>query len=608
MYMSVEDAGEPRTIRVPFAAGLALATCAAVTLGVGLFPGALSSTAEDATPALVLEPVDAERRPRAPRRRPVARQRKRDRIGGVVPLVAGPRWSTDGGAHPCSRHAGGPARPVPPPGERARPVAPPLPSVASSPPAGGASPRPRRRRRPPSMLLSDTTLPDVELVELARSGDRSAFDELLRRHDGRMRGLAYKLMADRHRMDDALQEAYLKAYRALPRFRPGSDFGTWLYRITYNACIDELRKRKRHPVTTDDPVDPGVGPPGPGAGGQRRRRPCAARSPTCRSTSGSPSCSSTARASTTGRPPRSSASRPARSPPACTAPVPRSAASWGRRCVSDDEPEPAVEPDGVVRTALQLLPIPAHDDDFWARLEAALDAEPPHEPAAEPCAARLVADAAGRRRRSRRTVLEPDPALAVVPAGLPPHVERRARRWSPPPPSWSWPSPAPPCSTTSAAPPSAPPSRRPTPPSRPSCGTPRPTAAPSPRCRPPREDDSSEAVLAWVDDLGDGRRRRRVGRRWATVSQAHFGSQAEFEGAHDRSGRGLRRLVGRRARRGPRDARRRRRRRHRSRWSRSSAPSSRRAPPRLEPTPSPSASSTATSSSSPSPPPATSRS
>ena len=119
---------------------------------------------------------------------------------------------------------------------------------ASGPPRGYRSPR--RARAPdgaPSMLLSPTTLPDVELVELARSGDRPAFDELLRRHDDRMRGLAYKLMADRHRMDDALQEAYLKAYRALPRFRPGSDFGTWLYRITYNACIDELRKRKRSP-------------------------------------------------------------------------------------------------------------------------------------------------------------------------------------------------------------------------------------------------------------------------------------------------------------------------------------------------------------------------
>src|SRR6187549_3834884 len=110
------------------------------------------------------------------------------------------------------------------PGERARRSTPPLRSVASSPPVVASPPaRPTLDDRS-SMLLSDTTLPDVELVEHARSGDRLAFDELLRRHDARMRGLAYKLMADRHRMDDALQEAYLKAYRALPRFRPGSDF------------------------------------------------------------------------------------------------------------------------------------------------------------------------------------------------------------------------------------------------------------------------------------------------------------------------------------------------------------------------------------------------
>jgi RNA polymerase sigma-70 factor, ECF subfamily len=113
------------------------------------------------------------------------------------------------------------------------------------------------------MVSSSTTLPDVELVELARLGDRSAFDELLRRHDPRMRALAYRLMADRHRMDDALQEAYLKAFKALPRFRAGSDFGTWLYRITYNACIDELRKRKRSPLSSEDPIDPESGRPGP---------------------------------------------------------------------------------------------------------------------------------------------------------------------------------------------------------------------------------------------------------------------------------------------------------------------------------------------------------
>lgn len=116
---------------------------------------------------------------------------------------------------------------------------------------------------PRSMTTPAPSLPDVELVELARLGDRTAFDELIQRHDDRLRGLAYRLLADRHAMDDALQEAYLKAYRALDRFRAGSDFGTWLYRITYNACIDELRKRKRSPVSTEDPVDPESHDPGP---------------------------------------------------------------------------------------------------------------------------------------------------------------------------------------------------------------------------------------------------------------------------------------------------------------------------------------------------------
>ncbi|MET0728278.1 MAG: sigma-70 family RNA polymerase sigma factor [Acidimicrobiales bacterium] len=113
------------------------------------------------------------------------------------------------------------------------------------------------------MTTSSASLPDVELVELAREGDRGAFDLLLRRHDDRMRGLAYRLVTDRHTMDDVLQEAYLKAFQALHRFRAGSDFGAWLYRITYNACIDELRRRKRSPVASDDPVDPVSERPGP---------------------------------------------------------------------------------------------------------------------------------------------------------------------------------------------------------------------------------------------------------------------------------------------------------------------------------------------------------
>lgn len=67
------------------------------------------------------------------------------------------------------------------------------------------------------------------------------FAKLVREHDAALRALAFRLLGDRDRMDDALQEAYLRAYRALPRFRGDSAISTWLYRIVYNACLDELR-------------------------------------------------------------------------------------------------------------------------------------------------------------------------------------------------------------------------------------------------------------------------------------------------------------------------------------------------------------------------------
>lgn len=113
------------------------------------------------------------------------------------------------------------------------------------------------------MPASSATTSDVELVELARGGNRPAFDELLLRHDDRMRALAFRLVADRHGMDDVLQEAYLNAYRGLGGFRPGSDFGRWLYRITYNASIDEIRRRKRNPLSAHDAPDVATGASGP---------------------------------------------------------------------------------------------------------------------------------------------------------------------------------------------------------------------------------------------------------------------------------------------------------------------------------------------------------
>jgi RNA polymerase sigma-70 factor, ECF subfamily len=105
---------------------------------------------------------------------------------------------------------------------------------------------------------------DPVTVARARSGDERAFAALVRHYDDGLRTLAFRLLGDRARMDDALQEAYVKAYRALPQFRGDASLGTWLYRITYNACIDELKRTSavvdlesvRDRVQTDvDPVD-----------------------------------------------------------------------------------------------------------------------------------------------------------------------------------------------------------------------------------------------------------------------------------------------------------------------------------------------------------------
>jgi RNA polymerase sigma-70 factor (ECF subfamily) len=99
------------------------------------------------------------------------------------------------------------------------------------------------------------------IVDRARRGDQEAFAAVIRHYDRGLRALAYRLLGDRDRMDDALQEAYLKAFRALPRFRAESKLGTWLYRITYNVCLDELERSSRttHLPLADipEPADPG---------------------------------------------------------------------------------------------------------------------------------------------------------------------------------------------------------------------------------------------------------------------------------------------------------------------------------------------------------------
>jgi RNA polymerase sigma-70 factor (ECF subfamily) len=90
-------------------------------------------------------------------------------------------------------------------------------------------------------------LSDSSLVRRSQQGDRRAFGALVGRYDWRLRGLAHALLLDPAEMDSALRLAYLRGWRDVVRLRANDDPARWLYRITYNACIDLLRRDATRP-------------------------------------------------------------------------------------------------------------------------------------------------------------------------------------------------------------------------------------------------------------------------------------------------------------------------------------------------------------------------
>jgi RNA polymerase sigma-70 factor (ECF subfamily) len=86
----------------------------------------------------------------------------------------------------------------------------------------------------------------AELVAAAKEGDREAFDELVRRTYADTYTLAYRLTGDEEDARDVVQEAYLRAFRGLKRFRGDAQFTTWMYRITANCAATFLGKRGKH--------------------------------------------------------------------------------------------------------------------------------------------------------------------------------------------------------------------------------------------------------------------------------------------------------------------------------------------------------------------------
>jgi RNA polymerase sigma-70 factor (ECF subfamily) len=96
-------------------------------------------------------------------------------------------------------------------------------------------------------VVSLSNLDERALVAEAQAGSRAAFEELVRRFDRDVLRLALNLMKRPEDARDVYQEAFLKVYRNLHRFRFECSFYTWLYRIVTNVCLDHLRRRQARP-------------------------------------------------------------------------------------------------------------------------------------------------------------------------------------------------------------------------------------------------------------------------------------------------------------------------------------------------------------------------
>ena len=92
---------------------------------------------------------------------------------------------------------------------------------------------------------------DQEIIEAIRGGQARAFAVLVDRHKGRAMTLAIRIVGEREDAEEAVQDAFLRAYRNLEQFRSESRFSTWFYRILYNVCMTRVTRRPKHGETVD---------------------------------------------------------------------------------------------------------------------------------------------------------------------------------------------------------------------------------------------------------------------------------------------------------------------------------------------------------------------
>jgi len=105
------------------------------------------------------------------------------------------------------------------------------------------------------MTEQKTEPTDQQLVVRVQKGDKRAFDLLVLKYQYKVHAIVARFIRDSEEVRDVVQEAFIKAYRALPKFRGDSQFYTWLYRIAVNTAKNYLVARSRRPPSSDVDLD-----------------------------------------------------------------------------------------------------------------------------------------------------------------------------------------------------------------------------------------------------------------------------------------------------------------------------------------------------------------
>ena len=94
------------------------------------------------------------------------------------------------------------------------------------------------------MKDSSQTSEDFRLVNAFKAGDHQAFEDLVRRYQRQVANIIYLTLGNREEVQDIAQEVFIRVYRSIDKFEFDASFFSWIYRITVNLCIDELRRKK----------------------------------------------------------------------------------------------------------------------------------------------------------------------------------------------------------------------------------------------------------------------------------------------------------------------------------------------------------------------------